>query len=232
MPALRVSNLGRSVRRDGGELAVLQGVGFAVAPGQAVGLTGPLDSGWRSVLRLIVGLDPATEGSVELEGARPGREELRQEVIFASALAPLLDAGPGVPAKIARLVASRRRGVRSASWDAVVAGAGVASRDGPWSRSERLRLCVALASLLSPSHLLLEVEPALEAAEDRAALGELLRKALAGGAGLVLGTRDELLLATTADRVLIFEDGSVLAEGTPESVLPAAWRRTRGRESP
>jgi predicted ABC-type transport system involved in lysophospholipase L1 biosynthesis ATPase subunit len=228
MPTLRVSGLGRTIRRDDGDLAVLQGADLAVEPGEAVGVTGPLDSGWRSLLRLIVGLDPATEGTVALDGPAREREELRQEVVLASALDPLLDRGLAAAVTgVARLATSRRRGVRRATGDAIAAAAGVRTAAGPWSRGERLRLCVALASSLAPAHLLLAVEPPLETAEDRSRLAELLARTREAGCGLVLGTRDELLLAAAVSRVLIFQDGEVLAEGTPESVLTAAWRRAR-----
>jgi ABC-type sulfate/molybdate transport systems ATPase subunit len=228
MPLLRVSGIGRTVHSDGGELEVLHAVDLVVERGEAVGLTGPLDSGWRSFLRLAVGLDPATEGTVELEGPPRERPELRQEVVLASALDPLLDAAPGCVPRIFRMAASRRRRVRAATWPAIVAGAGVESTRGPWTRGERIRLCVALASALAPACLLLEVEPLLETPEERAALAGLLRAVVAAGCGVVLGTRDELLLAEVAARVLIFLDGEVLAEGTPQAVLTAAWRRTRG----
>lgn len=121
MRALHVRGLGRTIRHGEGELVVLQGIDVSVEPGQAVGVTGPLDSGWRSLLRLIVGLDPRSAGTVEL-GSSPGvapaaaardLSELRQEVVLASALDPLLEvASERTIAGIARLMASRRRGVR------------------------------------------------------------------------------------------------------------------------
>lgn len=228
MPALRVKGIGRTIRKDGGELAVLQGVDLLVEPGEAVGLTGPMDAGWRSLLRLIVGLDPATEGTVELDGAPVERPELRQEVVLASALDPLLDGGAAAAAGVFRLAASRARRVSPAAWGAIVAGAGVSSPAGPWTRCERLRLCVSLAVALAPAHVLLEVEPPIETADDRRALARLLQRVAAEGRGVVLATRDELLLADVATRVLILVDGEVLAEGTPESVLTAAWRKSRG----
>jgi energy-coupling factor transporter ATP-binding protein EcfA2 len=209
---------------------VLQDVDLVVEPGQCVGVTGPLDSGWRSLLRLVVGLDPATGGGVALDGPARGLEERRQDVVLASALDPLLDGDAArTVARLFRLDASRRRRVGATSWNAIVAGAGVAEANGPWTRGERLRLCVALASALGPSHLLLEIEPPLGSDADREAFASLARRASADDRGVVLGTRDELLLAMVAEKVLIFEDGAVLAEGAPESVLAAAWKRARDR---
>ena len=142
MRTLHVRGLGRTIHHGDGELVVLQGVDVSVAPGQAVGVTGPLDSGWRSLLRLIVGLDPRSAGTIELTspaGALPAASprdlsELRQEVVLASALDPLLDGAPGrTLGGIGRLMAFRRRGVRGSSWAEIVsaAAAPLRRRSGP-----------------------------------------------------------------------------------------------------
>jgi ABC-type histidine transport system ATPase subunit len=128
---------------------------------------------------------------------------------------------------LARLGAARARGAPPPSWPAILEVAAVPAGAGGWTRAERLRLCLALARALEPAHVLLEVEPPLESVEDRRALGGLVRRLVSEGRGVLIGTRDELLLADVAAHVLIFEDGEVLAEGAPEAVLAAAVRRAR-----
>jgi predicted ABC-type transport system involved in lysophospholipase L1 biosynthesis ATPase subunit len=238
MPALRVIGLSRAIRHRDDELRVVHGCDLVVPPGSAVGLTGPLDSGWRSLLRLIVGLDPATSGSVELvdrpDAAAPAAArdaaETRQDVVLASALDPLLD---GDLARVARaipmLAASRRRRVRPATPRALCDAAGVDPSRKPAgrSRAERVRLCLALAAWLGPSHVLVEVEPVIGRAEERRAIVEMMRRIVGTGVGMVIGTRDEILLAAMTKTVSIFEDGRVLAEGDPGSILPAAWEEAR-----
>ena len=234
---LRVKGLSRTVRSKDGELRVVDAVDLELDPGQALGVTGPLDSGWRSLLRLIVGLDPVTAGTVELVDRPPGprgnpegKEELRQEVVLASALDPLLDTNLDETARaIGRLGASRRRRVPPVSGRTLRSAAGIAATSGPLTPCERLRLQVALGAAMLPAHILVEVEPPLGSAEDRRAVAEILGRLLGGGIGVLIGTRDELLLAEVAAHVLIFEDGAVLAEGSPESVLTAAWQRVRAR---
>src|SRR6187200_2290454 len=143
MRALHVRGLGRTIHHGDGELVILQGVDVSVAPGQAVGVTGPLDSGWRSLLRLIVGLDPLSAGTIELASppgappAAPPRDlsDLRQEIVLASALDPLLEAAPGrTVAGIARLMASRRRGVRGVRWADILSAADAPARKEEWTR--------------------------------------------------------------------------------------------------
>lgn len=236
-PKLRVDDLSRTVRRGDSAICVVDGVAFDLDPGEALGVTGPLDSGWRSLLRLIVGLDATSGGSVRLVNpdgsplvAPPLREGFRQEVVLASALDPLLDRDLGDVAKwIPRLAASRHRRVRAATSRAlrVAAGVDVEKRPADLSRSERLRLCLALAATLRPGYVLVEVEPSLPSADERRALADIILRMLAAGIGMIIGTRDERVLASVVGRVMIFEDGAVLAEGPPESVIPAAWKEVR-----
>ena len=51
-----------------GGVPLLEGVSFALAPGQALVLRGPNGAGKTSLLRVLAGLQPALEGRVEVEG--------------------------------------------------------------------------------------------------------------------------------------------------------------------
>lgn len=59
---IEVRNL--AVARGG--VTVLQGLGFAVAPGEALILRGPNGSGKTTLLRTLAGLQPAVAGEIEL----------------------------------------------------------------------------------------------------------------------------------------------------------------------
>lgn len=230
---LRISGLSRTILRGGDEVDVVDGVDVELAGGEVLGVTGSLASGWRALLRLVAALDPKSAGAVALDGVVLPREEFRQEVVLASALDPLLDRDLDVVLKdMGRLAASRKRRVGRTSAQALRAAAGIGGAASVPTRAERLRLCLALASALSPAHLVLEVEPLLETDDERRALSDLIRRIAATGRGVLVGTRDELLLADVATRVLVMEDGEVLAEGDPKTVLSAAWKRVRGDRRP
>ena len=62
MGGLSVENLG--VARGG--IAVLEGVSFALSPGQALVLRGPNGCGKTTLLRTLVGLQPAISGQISI----------------------------------------------------------------------------------------------------------------------------------------------------------------------
>jgi ATP-binding cassette subfamily C exporter for protease/lipase len=53
----------------GAQTAVIKGLSFAVAPGDVLGVIGPSGSGKSTLARLLVGVWPAAQGKVRLDGA-------------------------------------------------------------------------------------------------------------------------------------------------------------------
>ena len=69
-PLLTVRGVCKSFRKpDGDELVVLDNVNLTLRPGEIVGLLGRSGSGKSTLLRLIAGLDAATRGVVDYQGA-------------------------------------------------------------------------------------------------------------------------------------------------------------------
>ena len=180
-------------------------------------------------------LDPVTWlGRSELVDRPPGprgprgQGELRQEVVLGFRARP-------APRHQSRRDGTSHRPPRSFAAAAGAAGlgrtlrsaAGSPRRAAP-SPCERLRLQVALGAAMLPAHILVEVEPPLGSAEDRRAVAETSDGCSAGHRSPDRNP-DELLLAEVAAHVLIFEDGAVLAEGSPESVLDRRVAAVRAR---
>lgn len=67
-PVLEVSGLAR--RLDGGRQ--LRDISFALAPGEVMGVIGPLESGKSALLRALVGILPTEPGMVRICGHAPG----------------------------------------------------------------------------------------------------------------------------------------------------------------
>jgi ABC-type multidrug transport system ATPase subunit len=67
---------GIGVRLSGRE--ILNDVSFAIRPGEFTGLIGPNGAGKTTILRVILGLQPPSSGTVTVAGAEPGRRPGRR----------------------------------------------------------------------------------------------------------------------------------------------------------
>ena len=76
-----------------GYLSLFTGLGFSVAPGEALSVTGPNGSGKTTLLRIIAGLTAPVEGEVRWQrrSVRPFDPRLRAAVAFNGHLAALKD---------------------------------------------------------------------------------------------------------------------------------------------
>src|SRR5258708_16287391 len=111
--AIEVSGL----RKRFGPTPALDGMSFAVQPGQVTGFVGPNGAGKSTTMRVILGLDAADEGSA-LVGGRP-YQSLRHPL---SHLGSLLDAAGLQPSRSARnhlLWLAHSQGLTGSRGDAV-----------------------------------------------------------------------------------------------------------------
>jgi peptide/nickel transport system ATP-binding protein len=63
------------LRRVAGQVRALDGVSFAVRPGEVFGLAGESGSGKSTLARIVVGLETATTGSVRIGNTEVGRQQ-------------------------------------------------------------------------------------------------------------------------------------------------------------
>src|SRR5216683_2955134 len=80
-PVVSVEGLRKRYRRR--DAWAVDGVTFALEPGQAFGLLGPNGAGKSTVVKIIAGLLRADEGKVELFGSDPGNPTSRKDLGFA-----------------------------------------------------------------------------------------------------------------------------------------------------
>src|SRR4249920_1760813 len=80
-PVVSVEGLRKRYRRR--DAWAVDGVSFALEPGQAFGLLGPNGAGKSTVVKIIAGLLRAGEGKVTLFGSDPGNPTARKDLGFA-----------------------------------------------------------------------------------------------------------------------------------------------------
>src|SRR5260370_20337669 len=80
-PVVSVEGLRKRYRRR--DAWAVDGVTFALEPGQAFGLIGPNGAGKSTVVKIIAGLLRADEGKVELFGSDPGNPTSRKDLGFS-----------------------------------------------------------------------------------------------------------------------------------------------------
>jgi iron(III) transport system ATP-binding protein len=214
---------GLSVRR--GAAWVLDGLSLALGP-EVAAIVGPSGGGKTTLLRVLLGLDAPTAGTVRINGrvvSRAGRvdvlpEERAVAMLFQDlALWPHLSVHGNLAFGLrARGVVKpeRERRIREAlSWVGLESQAFRAPHE--LSGGERQRVAIARALVLEPVAVLLD-EPlgSLDVARKDELLGlfgKILRKR---SLPVVYVTHDPGEAAQLADRVIVLEGGRVSQQGT------------------
>jgi ABC-2 type transport system ATP-binding protein len=207
------------VHKRYGAQAVLRGLGFAVAPGEIVGLLGPNGCGKTTTLRLIAGFLTPDAGEVRVCGRAIGSGSLaaRRHIGYLPEKPPLYDALR--VSDYLEFVAAAK-GLRSADRSAAVKRAlrdyaleHVAHKSiAALSKGYRQRVGIAQATLADPDVLLLDEATngldAMQMVEAR----ELIR---AGAAGRAVIFCSHLMqeVAALCDRVIVLHDGRAVELG-------------------
>ena len=246
MAGLRAEGIRKSF---GGVLAVDE-VSITVKPGEIVGLIGPNGSGKTTLLNVIAGVYPPDHGRVSVDDrditglpshriAREGIARTFQNIRLFGELNVLENAQVGVPAP----GRNPRERPRVIAWETLkrlhltsrVTQRAVTLPYGPQRGVE-----IARALAANPQYLLLD-EPAAgmnEAESDE--LLETVRRFQADlRIGLLVIDHDLRLIMRLCDRVVVLNEGRVIAEGAPSEVQQSpevvsvyvGTRATEGRTS-
>jgi ABC-2 type transport system ATP-binding protein len=214
-----------------GETLAVDGLTFAVHPGQVTGFVGPNGSGKSTTMRMILGLDAPDAGTARI-GGRP----------YASLEHPLREVGALLDASA---VHPGLKGVDHLRWLAasnalpstrvpeVLTLAGLANvagrRVGTYSLGMRQRLGIAAALLGDPPALLFD-EPVngLDPEGIRWIRG-LLRSLAADGRAVLVSSHLMSELEDTADHLIVIGRGRLIADTTMAEMLARGDGRVRVR---
>jgi ABC-2 type transport system ATP-binding protein len=216
----------RGLTKRYGQTTAVDDVTFTVRPGVVTGFLGPNGAGKSTTMRMIVGLDHPTAGSVTVNG-----EDYRQSP------APLREVGALLEAKAVHTsrsaynhlrVLAATHGIPRRRVDAVLDLVGLADvagrRAGAFSLGMGQRLGIASALLGDPGVLILDEPVNGLDPEGIRWVRELLKAMAAEGRTVFVSSHLMSEMALTADHVIIVGRGRVIADVPVEQVIAGASR--------
>ncbi|WNI23955.1 ABC transporter ATP-binding protein [Streptomyces sp. ITFR-16] len=213
----------------------LHGVTLGIAPGEAVGVIGETGSGKSTLARAVLGLAPASAGSIRIAGEdvsaygpRRWRELRRRGVVQYVFQDPLRSLDPDLTVEdslveplLIQGVRHKEAALRARSFlDRVRLTADLLERlPGELSGGQRQRVAVARALVTEPRLVILD-EPvsALDSA-NRVQILEILKELRTAGVALVFISHDLGSVAGTADRIAVLYRGELVETGSARELV-------------
>jgi branched-chain amino acid transport system permease protein len=212
-----------------GGFQALRGAGITAASGEIVGIIGPNGAGKTTFVNVITGMVEPTagrfsigaeplEGKASFELSRSGLVRTFQNLRLFGALTVRENV------ETAALVARVHRGDRTVrDVDSLISEAGLwehrhrRARELDYGNSRRLEL--ARAAAMAPSFMLLD-EPTsgMSDTESVTMIEQVRHMAATVGAGVIVIDHDLGFITGISDRIYVFDQGMVIAEGTPSEV--------------
>jgi NitT/TauT family transport system ATP-binding protein len=158
-PTIEVSGLRKTYVSRDGAVVTLDGVSFSVAPQEFVSVLGPSGCGKTTVLKIIAGLVPATDGVIRVDGVRVTGAQRKIGIVFqVPALMRWRTAIDNVmlPAEILRLDAAESRRRAGDLMRLVGLADFTAKYPNELSGGMQQRVAIARALVHDPSILLLD----------------------------------------------------------------------------
>ncbi|MDP9794978.1 ABC-2 type transport system ATP-binding protein [Catenuloplanes nepalensis] len=215
-------------KRYGAKTAVDR-LSFAAKPGQVTGFLGPNGAGKSTTMRMIIGLDRPTEGTVTVNGRR-----YREHAAPLREIGALLEARSVHPGRSARshlLGLARTHGIPRARVDEVLELAGLTAvagkRAGAFSLGMGQRLGIAAALLGDPAVVMLD-EP-VNGLDPEGVLWVrgLLAGLAAEGRTVLLSSHLMAETALIADHLVVVGKGRLLADTTVQDLINSAGTGVR-----
>lgn len=243
-PVLELEDVAIAYRDDDGERTVVEGVSFAIQPGEVVALVGESGSGKTTTAQAVIGLladnGRLTRGAIRLNGAdisrwsQPRLDSIRGRVVSlvpqdpGSSLNPVKTIGEQVDEILRLHQKSDRHSLRRQTL-ALLTRVGLTEpelRAGQYphelSGGMKQRVLIAIAIALKPA-LIIADEPtsALDVTVQKRILDLLDELRRENGTAILFVTHDLGVAAERADRLLVFQKGYIQEQGPTQRVLSA-----------
>jgi ABC-2 type transport system ATP-binding protein len=209
------------LRKRFGPVLALDGMSFAVKPGQVTGFIGPNGAGKSTTMRVILGLDAADQGTALVGGRR--YTSLPRPLTW---LGSLLDASALQPSRSARdhlLWLAHSQGLTASRVDTVIEQVGLAAaarrKAGGYSLGMRQRLGIAAAMLGDPPALMFDEPFNGMDPEGIIWMRSLLRDLATQGRAVLVSSHLMGELEGSAHHLVIVGRGKVIADTSTAELL-------------
>ncbi len=212
-----------NLRKTYGSKTAVDGISFTAQPGRVTGFLGPNGAGKSTTMRMAVGLDRPTEGSISVNG-RP----------FAQHRAPLrevgavLDAGATHPGRTARQhlrILAATHGIGAGRVEEVIEltglGAVAKKRIKGFSLGMNQRLGIAAALLGDPATLIFDEPVNGLDPEGVRWVRQMCRQLAAEGRTVFLSSHLMSEMAQTADHLVVLGRGRIIADAPIQELIDA-----------
>jgi len=216
----------RGLSKKYGDTEVVRGLDLNVRHGECFGLLGPNGAGKTTTLRLLLGLIEPDAGSIELAGIEVPKHA--REARMKVGVVPQMDnLDPDFSVRENLFAYGRYFGMSKSAIAARVPGlldfAGLASKAdaqiAQLSGGMKRRLTLARALVHDPDILFLDEPTTGLDPQARHLIWQGLRRLLAEGKTIVLTTHFMDEAERLADRLVILDHGSIVAEGAPRALI-------------
>src|SRR4051794_24431248 len=216
----------RKITKKFGDFVAVRDADLSVKAGEVVCLLGPSGCGKTTTLRMIAGLERATDGDIVIAGKRvndlpPEKRDIAMVFQFY-ALYPALNVGENIamPLQFERL-SREERDSRVNRVAKILHLTEVLHRmPGHVSEGEKQRIAVARAIVRDPNCFLFDEPLSRLDVELRHSMRGQIKEVLSSlSKATVIVTHDQLEALTMADRIAIMKDGMIEQVGTPHEVF-------------